>query len=157
MPIMNNACWNNLSAYNVNLKLKKMNEEQTILEKFESITTISSREIAEITGKRHAYVMRDISEIESAYMKVYGNECKFALVEYIDGKGEKRPEYQLNKSQAFFLLSGYYPALRIMVNRRVLELEKLNRASKKITRKELAQRIIDEEEAKERQMKNLGL
>ena len=51
--------------------------------------------------------MRDTWNCEPAYIQVYGNESKFGLVNYLDGKGEKRPEYHLTKSQTLFLVSGY--------------------------------------------------
>ena len=52
---------------------------------------MTSREVAEITGKRHADVMRDIrSEIESLELGGLMNESIFALVKYEDAKGEMR-------------------------------------------------------------------
>ena len=55
-------------------------------------------QIAEVTGKRHADLMRDIrDEIEKLNAGGISNERKFALVDYIDSKGEKRPCYQLSK------------------------------------------------------------
>lgn len=78
----------------------------------QNIKTMSSREIAEFTGKTHAHVMRDIRNCEEIYLEVYGNESKFGLVDYKDSKGEVRPMYLLNKSQSLFLASGYSAVLR---------------------------------------------
>ena len=44
--------------------------------------TMTSLEIAEITGRNHKDVMRSIREMEDAWVKVNGR--KFALVEYKD-------------------------------------------------------------------------
>ncbi len=49
---------------------------------------MTSREIAEITGKRHDNVMRDIRNMEPAWEKV--NALKFELVEYVDKKGREK-------------------------------------------------------------------
>ncbi|WP_052706129.1 Rha family transcriptional regulator [Vibrio galatheae] len=85
--------------------------------------TMSSREIAELTGKHHHHVIRDIRKQECAYIEVYGNQTKFGLVKYVDGKGELRDEYQLTKSQALFVVSGYNPVLRAKVQKRMEDLE----------------------------------
>lgn len=58
--------------------------------------TMTSREIAEYTGKRHSDVMEAIRTMEPAWEKVNGR--KFPLVKYKDAKGEMRPEYQLSKT-----------------------------------------------------------
>ena len=48
---------------------------------------ITSMQIAEITGKRHADIMRDIrDEMEKLAAGGISNERKFALVDYIDSK-----------------------------------------------------------------------
>ena len=51
--------------------------------------TMTSLEIAELTGKQHFHVMEAIRKMEPAWEKVNGRN--FALVEYRDAKGELRP------------------------------------------------------------------
>ena len=51
--------------------------------------TMTSLEIAELTGKQHKNVMQAIRNMEPAWEKVNG--LKFQLVEYKDAKGELRP------------------------------------------------------------------
>ena len=54
-----------------------------------TVQTMTSLEIAELTGKQHKDVMRAIRKMEPAWVKVNGRN--FALVEYKDAKGELRP------------------------------------------------------------------
>lgn len=56
---------------------------------------MTSREIAEVTGKPHNDVLKAIRAMDGAWIKVNGG--KFSLVEYTDSKGEKRPMYELTK------------------------------------------------------------
>ena len=58
---------------------------------------MTSVEIAELTGKLHKHLMRDIRKMEAGWEKVNGT--KFGLVEYQDQKGELRPCYSLNKME----------------------------------------------------------
>ena len=53
--------------------------------------TMTSLEMAEVTGRNHKDVMRSIREMEDAWVKVNGR--KFALVEYKDAKGEMKTAY----------------------------------------------------------------
>ena len=85
--------------------------------------TITSREIAELTGKNHADVMRDIRKSENPYLKVFGTESKFALSGYRDLSGKSNPVYILTKSQSLFIVSGYSGELRAMIQKRWEELE----------------------------------
>lgn len=82
---------------------------------------ISSREIAELAGKQHKHVLRDIRNMESAWEKVNGS--KFGLVEYVDEKGEKRPEYQLNKEETLYVVTKYNDEVRAKVIMRWKQLE----------------------------------
>lgn len=59
--------------------------------------TMTSLQIAEVTGKMHKDVLRAIREMEPAWVKVNGRN--FALVEYKDAKGEMRPCYSLTKTE----------------------------------------------------------
>ena len=53
--------------------------------------TMTSLEIAELTGKQHKNVMQAIRNMKPAWVKVNG--LKFQLVEYKDAKGELRPSH----------------------------------------------------------------
>lgn len=70
--------------------------------------TMSSLEIAELTGKQHSHVMRDIRNL----LEQGVNEANFGLVNYTDAKGEKRPCYGLTKKGCLILASGYDAKLR---------------------------------------------
>lgn len=83
--------------------------------------TMTSKEIAEITGKRHSDVLRDIRNLVEQLED--DNERNFALVEYTDGKGEKRPMYELSKKGCLCLASGYDANLRMKIINRWEELE----------------------------------
>lgn len=80
---------------------------------------MSSLEIAEITGKRHADVLRDVRNL----IEQGANERNFALVEYKDKKGEIRPCYKLTPKGCLILASGYDVVLREKIINRLEELE----------------------------------
>ena len=67
--------------------------------------TMTSLEIAEVTGRNNKDVMRSISEMEEALAKVNGR--KFALVEYKDAKGEMRPCYSLGKTECLYIATKF--------------------------------------------------
>lgn len=69
---------------------------------------MTSLEIAEVTGKQHAHVMRDIRSILSQGV----NQSNFGLVKYKDKKGEMRDMYRLTPKGCLILASGYDAALR---------------------------------------------
>lgn len=83
---------------------------------------MSSLQIASITGKRHADVMRDIRNLVQQLEN--DNERNFALVTYQDGKGEQRPMYVLTKKGCLCLASGYDANLRMKIINRWEELER---------------------------------
>ena len=86
--------------------------------------TMTSLEIAELTGKQHKHVMEAIRKMEPAWVKVNGRN--FALVEYKDAKGELRPCYQLTKTECLYIATKFNDEARAKL---VLRWEELERRS----------------------------
>ena len=86
--------------------------------------TITSLEVAELTGKQHAHIMRDIRNILSQIDEI--NQSNFGLVYYTDAKGEARPMFNLTKEGCLCLVSGYDANLRMKIINRWKELEQQN-------------------------------
>ncbi|QWL58224.1 Rha family transcriptional regulator [Aeromonas jandaei] len=80
--------------------------------------TMSSLEIAELTGKRHADVVRDIRDM----LNKIQSEQK--CVDYKDSRGRTYQCYQLDYRHANILVSGYDIHLRTAIIDRWLEIEK---------------------------------
>lgn len=60
---------------------------------------VSSRDIASGIGKEHYDIIKKIRSVL--------NDGEFSAVEYVDAKGEKRPEYLLPKDSFILLLMNY--------------------------------------------------
>lgn len=84
-----------------------------------SRTTMSSREIAELTGKRHPDVKRDIQAMAS---ELEEDVSAFAHI-YLDSRNREQTEYLLDKELTETLLTGYSAKMRRAVVRRWTELE----------------------------------
>jgi len=69
------------------------------------VQTITSLEIAELTGKKHKDLMKAIRNMEPAWLKVNGRN--FALVDYKDAKGELRPCYSLTKTECLYIATKF--------------------------------------------------
>ena len=83
--------------------------------------TMSSREIAQLTGKRHDNVLRDIDKLNESYSKI--GLLKVGESSYRNIQNKLQPEYLLTKMQTLDLMTGYNTELRIKVLRRWEELE----------------------------------
>lgn len=83
--------------------------------------TMTSLEIAEVTGRNHKDVLRSIREMEEAWIKVNGR--KFSLVEYKDAKGEMRPCYSLSKTECLYIATKFNDEARAKLVLRWEELE----------------------------------
>ena len=84
--------------------------------------TITSMEIAEITGRNHKDVLRSIRNMEPAWVSVNGRN--FALVEYKDAKGQARPVFQLTKTECLFVATKFNDEARAKLVLRWEQLEK---------------------------------
>ena len=63
--------------------------------------TITSLEVAELTGKRHDSVIRDIRNLLNKGV----NAHNFVEVKYKDAKGEERPMFNLTKEGCLCLVN----------------------------------------------------
>ena len=82
----------------------------------ESMTT---REIAELTGKEHKHVRRD-AQAMFAELKI--DESSFGRI-YLDSMNREQAEYSLDKELTITLTSGYSTKQRNIIIKRWLELE----------------------------------
>lgn len=116
-----------------------------------SEATMSSREIAELTGKRHDNICRDIEILNENYVRL--GLLKIEDTPYTHPQnGQTYREYRLTKLQTFDLMTGYNTELRIKVNRRWAELEAqaLTTPALPTTYKEALQSLLIEVENNER-------
>jgi anti-repressor protein len=108
--------------------------------------TMSSREIAELTGKDHRNVLRDCDNLNQNYESL--SLLKIEQGHYIAENGQKYRCYELTKMQTIDLMTGYNIELRIKINRRWEELESNQKAidfSNPNTVLQLAQNWADEQ------------
>lgn len=87
--------------------------------------TMTSLQIAEVTGKQHSHVMEAIRAMEPAWEEVCGS--KFRLTSYIDRQGKERPMYSLTKTECLYISTKFNDEARA---RLVLRWEKLDRMDK---------------------------
>ncbi|WP_375639365.1 Rha family transcriptional regulator [Bartonella sp. MF74HXZ] len=87
-----------------------------------TVPTMSSREIAELCGKQHAHIMRDIRQMLGE-LYPEGGQSKFGST-YLDKQGKTQNCYNLPKRECLILVSGYSMTLRARIIDRWQELEK---------------------------------
>lgn len=80
---------------------------------------MSSLEIAEVTGKEHKNVMRDIQNLLGQGV----DKLNFERISYKDSMNRVRDAYQLTYKGVLILASGYNPVLREKIINRWEELE----------------------------------
>lgn len=82
---------------------------------------MTSREIAEVTGKEHKNVLAAIRLMEGAWGKVTG--LSFKLSEYTDSTGRKLPMYELTKTECLYIATKFNDESRAKLVIRWEELE----------------------------------
>ena len=90
--------------------------------------SMTSLEIAQVTGKMHKDVMKAIRNMEPAWLKVNGRN--FALVDYTDAKGELRPCYSLSKMECLYIATKFNDEARAKLVIRWQQLEQEQIAQK---------------------------
>lgn len=82
---------------------------------------MTSKEIAEVTGKEHKNVLAAIRLMEGAWGKVTG--LSFKLSEYTDPTGRKLPMYKLTKTECLYIATKFNDEARAKLVIRWEELE----------------------------------
>jgi phage regulator Rha-like protein len=107
--------------------------------------TMTSREIAELTGKRHSDVLRDI---RSMFTTLDLAERTFASG-YIDANNQERIEFLLPYDETICLLTGYDAKARMKVIKRWQELEQKQAPALPATYVQALEALLESEKQKE--------
>lgn len=88
--------------------------------------TITSMEIAEITGKNHSDVLRAIRKMEPAWEAEHKSKfaCKLRLVETGFGAHKKSPYYELSRTECLYVATKFNDVARAKLVLRWEQLEK---------------------------------
>lgn len=85
-----------------------------------NVATMSSREIAKLTGKDHGHVMRDIRKLQDQVGDMFAGSIQSWIHPQ---NGQSYDEYLLDKDTCLTLLLGYDAVARMKVVKRWQELE----------------------------------
>ena len=96
-----------------------------IIQKTQSEQTMTSLEIAELTGKQHKHLMEAIRKMEPAWVKVHGSKFRLMFREVAIGNGAVRrdPCYQLTKTECLYIATKFNDEARAKLVLRWEELE----------------------------------
>lgn len=106
--------------------------------------TMSSREIADLTSKRHDHVMRDIRNMLSE-LKI--TDPSFGG-SYLDASGRSLPCFNLDRELTETLVTGYSIPLRHKVIQRLRELEEQAAKPQQLSTLEILQIALESEKAR---------
>ena len=118
---------------------------------------MSSRDIAELTGKRHADVMRDIRTMMDALKQNADLRSVCISSTYVGENEQAYPQYELDKDTSLTLLLGYDPAARMKVVKRWQELEAQTAPAVPQTMAQALRLAADQAEQLEQQAEQLAL
>ena len=96
-----------------------------IIQKTQSEQTMTSLEIAELTGKQHKNLMRDIRNMEPAWEKICGLKFELTSRTIVQPNGGTRevPCYQLTKTECLYIATKFNDEARAKLVLRWEELE----------------------------------
>lgn len=115
--------------------------------------TMSSREIAELTGKDHKHVLADVRKMLGELLL---NSADFSA-EYQDSTGRTLPMFTLPKRETLILVSGYSIELRARIIDRWQELEAQQGPKLPATMAEALRLAADQAEQIEKQQAALAI
>lgn len=118
--------------------------------------SMSSREIAELTGKQHLHVRRDVRKM----LADLNMDEKGYVQNWIDPQnGQKYEEYALPKDLTITLIAGYRSDLRLKIVRRWMELEDQTAAPRAVPQsfREALLLAADQQEQIERQQAEIAV
>lgn len=110
-----------------------------------TVQTMSSKEIADLTGKEHFHVKRDI-EVMLSQLNL--DPSNFGCI-FLDSMNREQKGYALDKELSICLVSGYNVQLRMTIIKRWNELEAQAQPRLPSNYKEALQFLIEAEEQKE--------
>lgn len=113
---------------------------------------MSSREIAQLTGKMHKHVLADCDKLNENYKRLSMDEI--SSVKYQAENGQNYREMLLTKMQCMDLMTGYDIELRIKVNRRWEQLEIKNTMLPQTKKEWIEFSLKQEEEIEKLQIEN---
>ena len=85
---------------------------------------MTSLEIAQVTGKQHKNLMRDIRNMEPAWERIAG--LKFELGTYKDLNGQLRPCHILTKTECLYIATKFNDEARAKLVLRWLKVKGAN-------------------------------
>ena len=102
--------------------MKKINKRE---QSKDLCQTMTSLEIAELTGKQHKHLMEAIRKMEPAWVKVHGSKFRLMFREVAIGNGAVRrdPCYQLTKTECLYIATKFNDEARAKLVLRWEELE----------------------------------
>lgn len=112
--------------------------------KVDNNLTMSSREIAELTGKQHKHVLTDIRNM----LNSLNIESAVFTADYKDSKGRMYPCYNLPKRETLILVSGYSVTMRARIIDRWQELEEKQTPATPKTYIEALEKLLESEKEK---------
>ena len=120
-----------------------MNNNLMVIES-SNVLTMSSLEIAELTGKDHRNVMRDIRNMLN---QLEIHSAQFGA-QYKDSTGRSLPMFNLPKEETICLIAGYNAQVRMRIIKRWQELEEKQTPATPKTYIEALEKLLESEKEK---------